>query len=103
MAPKKKLVKNKATKSKTKDETENEEVIENKPEEEEEAETETEADGPKSKKSIDIEAVLEPAPIIEEKVDDEIVTPTEDGDELSTDELSLDDDELNPFGDKWEQ
>lgn len=101
MAPKKKLVKNKATKSKTKDGTEGEEEIENKFEEEEE-ETETESDGPKSKKPIDIEAVLEPAPIIEEKEED-IATPSEDSDEFSTDELSLDDDELNPFGDKWEQ
>lgn len=102
MAPKKKLVKNKTTKSNTKDGLENEEEVENKPEEEEE-ETETEVDGPKSKKAIDIEAVLEPAPIVEEKVDDEIVSPLEDADELSSDELSLDDDELNPFGDKWEQ
>jgi hypothetical protein len=45
---------------------------------------------------------LEPAPIIEEKEED-IATPSEDSDEFSTDELSLDDDELNPFGDKWEQ
>jgi hypothetical protein len=56
-----------------------------------------------TKKAIDIEAALEPAAIVDEKVEDDLpIAPTEDGEEAA-EELSLDDDELNPFGDKWEQ
>jgi len=53
------------------------------------------------KKIIDVDAVLEPA-LIEEKGDDEVPVVTEDAEE-GGDEISLDDEELNPFGDKWEQ
>jgi hypothetical protein len=53
------------------------------------------------KKVIDPDLILDTAPL-DEKIDDEIVAPTEETDE-SGDELSLDDEELNPFGDKWEQ
>lgn len=58
---------------------------------------------PKEKKTVDLESALEPAVIVDEKVDDEISVIGDDPEESGTDELSLDDDELNPFGDKWEQ
>lgn len=41
--------------------------------------------------------------IPEEKVEDEVVVKPEDVEDLLADELTLDDDELNPFGDKWEE
>ncbi len=58
----------------------------------------------KSKKPLEIEIpedVIETA-IVEEKADDES-TVAEDAEEAAADEVTLDDDELNPFGDKWEQ
>lgn len=61
-----------------------------------------EVEGPKAKKSVDLESALEPAVIIDEKTDDDLPLMSDDEDS-SSDELSLDDDELNPFGDKWEQ
>jgi hypothetical protein len=88
MAQKKKVLKNKEDKN-TKDiaeENEEEEVV-----------------GPKAKKSVDLESALEPANIIDDKADEEIPVITDDSEESSNEELSLDDDELNPFGDKWEQ
>jgi hypothetical protein len=63
----------------------------------------TELDGPKAKKGVDLEAALEPAAIIDEKVEDEILPVGEESEDGSADELTLDDEELNPFGDKWEQ
>lgn len=54
----------------------------------------------KSKKTIDIESALEPAAII---ADEEVLPTVEESEDGNVDELSLDDDELNPFGDKWEQ
>lgn len=73
-----------------------------------EVESETENDvaeigDPKTKKVIDIEAALEPAAIVDEKIEDEIPPIAEDLEDASSEEISLDDDELNPFGDKWEQ
>jgi hypothetical protein len=62
-----------------------------------------ELDGPKAKKGVDIEAALEPAAIIDEKVEEDILPPSEDAEDANADELTLDDEELNPFGDKWEQ
>lgn len=56
----------------------------------------------KTKKPIEID---EPEPIIggEEKLEeDPLAVPTED-DELGGEELSLDGEELNPFGDRWEE
>ena len=61
-----------------------------------------ELEGPKAKKSVDLESALEPAVIIDEKSDEDVPVVTDDED-ASGDELSLDDEELNPFGDKWEQ
>jgi hypothetical protein len=88
MAQKKKVSKNKETKN-TKDIVEENE--------------EGEVVGKKAKKSVDLESALEPANIIDEKTEDEIPVITDDSEESTSEELSLDDDELNPFGDKWEQ
>lgn len=62
-----------------------------------------EVEGPKAKKGVDIEAALEPASIVDEKVEEETLPIIDDAEDPSSDELSLDDEELNPFGDKWEQ
>ncbi len=62
-----------------------------------------ELDGPKAKKGVDLEAALEPAAIIDEKTEDEVLPVGEESEDGVADELSLDDEELNPFGDKWEQ
>lgn len=59
--------------------------------------------GPKAKKSVDLESALEPAIIVDEKPEDEAPILSDDSDDSVSDEISLDDDELNPFGDKWEQ
>lgn len=72
-----------------------------------ERETENELDVPeteetKSKKPVDLEAALEPASVIEDKIEEDPLVATEDSEE-DEDGLSLDDDELNPFQDKWEQ
>lgn len=69
---------------------------------EEHAEHELEADVPisKNKKPIEID---EPEPVIgiEEKVEeDPLVAAVEEDD--SAEEISLDGEELNPFGDRWE-
>ncbi len=56
----------------------------------------------KNKKPLEIDIPDEIITPIEEKTDEELAV-TEDGEDASGDELSLDDDELNPFGDKWEQ
>ena len=77
----------------------------NSAEQENELETSDDAvdiEGPKAKKGVDIESALEPAAIIDEKADDDLPVSVDDEDS-SGEELSLDDDELNPFGDKWEQ
>lgn len=86
MAQKKKTVtKNKEIENK-KDSVDEEEVIE-----------------PKAKKAVDLESALEPVSIIDEKVEDETLVLTDEGDESVGEEISLDDEEINPFGDKWEQ
>jgi hypothetical protein len=54
------------------------------------------------KKVIDIESALEPAALIDEKEVEDLPIPTDDSED-GGDEVSLDDEELNPFGDKWEQ
>ena len=59
-------------------------------------------DSPKAKKIVDLEQALEPANIIVEEESDSPTT-SEDSEESAGDEISLDDDEINPFGDKWEQ
>jgi hypothetical protein len=93
MAQKKKV----ATKNKTK-----EKEVSPQETDAETSEDSMELDGPKAKKGVDLESALEPAVIIDEKSDEDVPVVTDD-DESSTDELSLDDEELNPFGDKWEQ
>ena len=64
---------------------------------------------PKTKKVIEIEepeAVLGTALIPEEKeekLDEDGMPITEDEDEAASDEAGIDDEEVNPFGDKWEE
>jgi hypothetical protein len=57
---------------------------------------------PKKIKSHDI-SDIEPVAIIEEKIVDEPIIATEDEDDLASEEAGLDNDELNPFGDRWEE
>ncbi len=72
----------------------------------EESHTETEEvmDIPptKSKKPLELDL---PEPVIgtDEKPEVDPLIPEEETDETTSEEVSLDDDELNPFGDKWEQ
>ena len=54
------------------------------------------------KKVIDIESALEPAALIDDKEVEDLPIPTDDSED-GGDEVSLDDEELNPFGDQWEQ
>jgi hypothetical protein len=64
---------------------------------------------PKTKKAIDIEepeAVLGTALAVEEKeekLDEDGMPITEEEDEAAADEAVIDDEEVNPFGDKWEE
>ncbi|OHA24673.1 MAG: hypothetical protein A3B11_00630 [Candidatus Taylorbacteria bacterium RIFCSPLOWO2_01_FULL_44_26] len=51
-------------------------------------------------RSEDITKDLDPLPL--GKLDPETELE-EESDELSSEEISLDEEELNPFGDKWEQ
>lgn len=61
---------------------------------------------PKAKKVVEIE---EPEAVIgvveekEEKLDEDGMPITEDEDEAGTEEAGIDDEEVNPFGDKWEE
>ncbi len=57
---------------------------------------------PKSKKPVDLEAILEPSSVVDEKIDDVLIPPSDDAEE-SGDEDLMDEEEINPFGDKWEQ
>ncbi len=56
----------------------------------------------KVKKPIEIDLPEEPA-VIEEKLVEEDPLAAEETEEAAVEEITLDDDELNPFGDKWEQ
>jgi len=54
------------------------------------------------KKTLDIDELVPPIVDTDEKIDDEaIIAPDADGD-AESDEPDLDDESLNPFGDKWE-
>ncbi len=54
------------------------------------------------KKTLDIDELVPPIVDTDEKIDDEaIIAPDTDGD-IESDEPDLDDESLNPFGDKWE-
>lgn len=58
----------------------------------------------KAKKALELELPEEPIAIsIEDKPEEDSPVVAEDAEELAAEEISLDDDELNPFGDKWEQ
>ena len=75
------------------------------PKKEESVDEETEVAEPLTAKKKIIE-IDEPEPgvaLTEEKVSDEDAPPSEDGEETSSEEAALDDDEVDPFGDKWEQ
>lgn len=66
-------------------------------------EEETPAIDPKKlKKGGEIELPEEPI-AIDEKVLDEELPIAEDVDDAEGSEIGLDDEEINPFGDKWEQ
>ena len=59
----------------------------------------------KANKPIEIddpELLVGTLAVLEEKTDDGTVVSGEEG-EVAADEASLDDDEVDPFGDKWEQ
>ena len=56
----------------------------------------------KNKKTIELDVAEEVLPTMEEKLEEE-TSISDDSEDSSADELTLDDDELNPFGDKWEQ
>ena len=69
---------------------------------EEEAEQIIDARVQKNKKPIEIEMPeTESTASLDEKNEDD--AGGEESEELATDEATLDDEELNPFGDKWEQ
>lgn len=74
----------------------------NETEEENESEA-LEVEEPKPKKTVDLEAALEPASIEEKVEEGEELSLIGDDPEEGSEELSFDDEELNPFGDKWEQ
>lgn len=71
------------------------------PEHDDEEQEEAVADAPKIKKVIEVDD-HEPAIVGDEKLDDDAPVPGDD-ENLSSDDASLDDEELNPFGDKWEE
>ena len=55
-------------------------------------------------KSIIDPVELEPAVGIEEKIEeDTVITPPVDEEDAGGDEVSLDAEDLNPFGDRWEE
>jgi hypothetical protein len=69
----------------------------------EEAETEFETTPSKIKKPIEID---EPEPALvggEEKIEEDPLIAASEDDELGADEIVLDTEELNPFGDRWEE
>ncbi|MFA6601416.1 MAG: hypothetical protein WCT02_00940 [Candidatus Paceibacterota bacterium] len=55
----------------------------------------------KAKKAPEID-LIEEVLVTEEKVDPEAPV-VEDGEDAEGEEVTLDDEDLNPFGDKWEQ
>lgn len=58
----------------------------------------------KSKIPLEIEDPDVAHPIIvEEKIEEDPLVKEENSDELESEEATLDEEELNPFGDKWEQ
>jgi hypothetical protein len=71
---------------------------------EEEAEGIIDARVQKNKKPIELELPEEPvAVVIDDKTEEETAVLGEEAEELAAEDLGLDDEELNPFGDKWEQ
>ena len=87
---------NRATKTKQKSK-----LAEKKPADETE-EHEEEGASAKTPKIVEID---EPEPVIgavEEKLEDEAPVVTEDDELLSSDDAGLDDEEVDPFGDKYE-
>ena len=56
----------------------------------------------KIKKPIEID-VIEAVLNIDEKIEPEVIVADEGAEEAATEELAIDDEEIDPFGDKWEQ
>lgn len=56
-----------------------------------------------TKKTIELDLPEDTVPVTEEKIIDDESPAAEDAEDAAADEISLDDEELNPFGDKWEQ
>lgn len=56
----------------------------------------------KGKKSFDFEAAIEPVAIIDKVEETEVLVESEDGEDTG-DGPELDDEEINPFKDKWEE
>lgn len=54
------------------------------------------------KKPVELDIAEDVLPL-EDKEDPESAEAAEDAEDAANDEVGLDDDELNPFGDKWEQ
>ena len=82
--------------------TAKEEPKKKQPETEEEEDTEEEKPVSSIKKPLEID---EPEPILplEEKLDDDAVPVIDEEDAVGTEETGIDEEELDPFGDKWEQ
>jgi len=57
---------------------------------------------PKAKKAIILEEPELIPGVTEEKLDEDGM-PIEEGEDTDSDEAGIDDEELNPFGDKWEE
>ncbi len=57
----------------------------------------------KSKKPLEIVDELEPVAVVEEKLEEDPLIAATEEDELGSEEISLDTEELNPFGDRWEE
>jgi hypothetical protein len=56
----------------------------------------------KKKKPLEIDE-LEPVSVVEEKIEEDPLIGATEEDELASDEATLDTEELNPFGDRWEE
>lgn len=61
-----------------------------------------EVDPPKVKKIIEMEESEISGVIVDEKAPDDAFI-SDDSEELEVEEVGMDDEDLNPFGDKWEQ
>lgn len=63
---------------------------------------EKEIDIAKNKKILEVDEI-EPAIVIEEKIEEDPLIAIIEDEEGSAEEITLDNEELNPFGDRWEE